>query len=136
MKTKQVQKTGNKKLIAVALAVTLAMHFQGSFATSHGPSKNGIEFSSIPAIDRIKTDCKSHESIIILAFRDSSPLSNHTKSMENIVSEEVDQEKNLEIESWMISNKNFEIKSTNPEGSSEKLLTLESWMTSKKIWNY
>lgn len=74
--------------------------------------------------------------MIILAFRTSSSLSNNTESIVKIVSDEVDQEKNLEIESWMISNKNFEMNSTNPEASSDKILTLESWMTSQKIWNY
>jgi hypothetical protein len=136
MKTKQAQKTRTRKLIAVALAATMVMHFQSSFATSHGPSENGTEFKKISAIDRIKTDCKSSESTIILAFRASSSLPNHTKSVVKIVSEEVVQEKNLKIESWMISNKNFEMNSPNPEASSEKVLTLESWMTSQKIWNY
>lgn len=136
MKTKQVQKTDNKKLIVAALAATLVMFFQSSFATSHGPSKDGIESRKISAIDRIKTDCKSNESMIILAFHASSSLSNNTKSITKIASDEVDQEKNLEIESWMISNRNFEMNSTNPEASSDKMLTLESWMTNQKIWNY
>lgn len=74
--------------------------------------------------------------MIILAFRTSSSLSSNTKSIAKIVSDEVDQEKNLEIESWMISNRNFEMNSTNPKAGSDKMLTLESWMTSQKIWNY
>lgn len=136
MKTKQAQKTGTQQLIAVALAATLVMYFQISFATSHGPSENGTEFKKISTIERVKTECKSCESMIILAYRASSSLPNHTKSVVKIVSEEVVQEKNLKIENWMISNKNFEMNSPNPEVSSEKVLTLESWMTSQKIWNY
>lgn len=136
MKTKQVQKTGNKKLVAAALAATLVMFFQSSFATSYGPSKNGNEFRKITANDQLKTDGKCNETTVILAFRASSSLSVKAKSMVKVVSDEVDQEKNLEIESWMISNKNFEMKSTSPESNSDKMLTLESWMTSQKIWNH
>lgn len=135
MKTNQVQKTGTQKLIAVLWAATLVMLFQSSFATAHEPSKSGEETRKRSASERIRIDCKNTESMIILASSASFPNSRGIKNRFNIVSDELNQEKDLKIESWMISSRYFEKSSTHPESGSDKKLTLESWMTSQKIWN-
>lgn len=134
--TKQVQKTGNRKLISgifmLALAISSLHSMAGSETTkpllAHAKTKATVVFAN---------SCESNQhTLLAFATPATSGKQLAAKTTNSVVCEQIEQEKTLEIESWMLDSKNFGLTKSEDESNANEKLSIEPWMTSEKLWRF
>lgn len=134
--TKQVQKTGNRKLISAIFMLALGISSLHSMAGSE-TTKPSLTHAKTKAAIVFVNSCESNQHTL-LAFATPTTLGKQlaAKITNSGVCEQIEQEKTLEIESWMLDSKNFGLTKSEDESNANEKLSIEPWMTSEKLWKF
>jgi hypothetical protein len=105
--TKQVQKTGNRKLISTIFMLALGLSSFQSMAGSETTKPTIAPVKPKETIASANTCENNQQTILAFAATTTSGKQLVTNATNRVCYEQIEQEKTLAIESWMLDSRNF-----------------------------